>query len=379
MNAGRLYAVLQLVKQDYEKNETLGRLQATIDALSTSIAAVSESNAVAFRDALTELYAALDQSPLNSATPSQVEILKEIGAVDKVGSGLRSEIENTLDSNTVTPAKGLAELQRIGQVLSNFGGLVEQIVNGFEELKIAYEDLEPGESEIGVLIPWPVVHTNLEGLQKSLHDYDRALKTFGELAENNPESPIIRSVGSSALQLFIQSTPAIALCIATAIERLCALYKQILEIKILRKKVREQSLPDSVSSTIEAHEQKVAESGIDKIVEDLVKEFGKQKPKERLNELRVALRSALRFLAEQIDAGVDLEVRAEPPRPKDVAENEGEPVKSEKTKRALEAARKTTLRIQKAGAAMRTLDRTGEPILALDIGEKGKKPPSSKA
>ncbi len=280
MNAGRLHAVLELVKQDYEKNETAGKLQAAIDALSTSITTPNESNAVTFRDALANLYAALDQSPLNSATPSQVEILKEIGAFDKVGSGLRSQIENTLNDNTVTPANALAELQRTGQVVVNFGKIVEQIVNGFDELKIPYEDLEPGESEVGVLIPWPVIHRDLEGLQKSLREYDRALKTFGELAEDNAESPIIKSVGSSALQLFIQSTPAIALCIATAIERLCALYKQILEIKILRKKISEQSLPESVASTIEAHEKTVAESGIDKIVEDLVKEFGKQRPKD---------------------------------------------------------------------------------------------------
>jgi hypothetical protein len=153
----------------------------------------------------------------------------------------------------------------------------------------------------------------------------------------------------------------------------------ILEIKILRKKISEQSLPGSVASTIEAHEKTVAESGIDKIVEDLVKEFGKQRPKERLNELRNALRTGLRFLAQQIDAGVDLEVRAEPPRPKDVAEDAGQPVKSEKAKRALETARKTTARIQRAGAAMRTLDRTGDPILALDFGEKGKKSSSSEA
>jgi hypothetical protein len=115
MNAGRLHAVLELVKQDYEKNETAGKLQAAIDALSMSITTPNESNAVAFRDALANLYAALDQSPSNSATPSQVEILKEIGAFDKVGSGLRSEIENTLNDNTVTPANALAELQRIGQ------------------------------------------------------------------------------------------------------------------------------------------------------------------------------------------------------------------------------------------------------------------------
>ena len=43
MNAGRLHAVLEHIKQDYEKNEVLGRLKATVDALSASISAVTEA------------------------------------------------------------------------------------------------------------------------------------------------------------------------------------------------------------------------------------------------------------------------------------------------------------------------------------------------
>ena len=373
MNAGKLHAVLEMVRQDYEKNDTVAKLQAAVDALSKSITAVNEDNALTFRNAVANLYAALDLSSVNLAAPSESETLKEIGALDKVGDGLKAEIENSLNSNTVTPANALAELQRIVEVVSTFNEVVVQILTGFDALKIPYDTLQPGESEIGVLIPWPVVHSNLEGLQKNLQGYDRALKALGELAEDNPKSPIIRSVGSSALQMFIDASPVIALAIATTIERLCALYKQILEIKVLKEKVRAQKLPESVSTSIETHEQQIAESGIDKIVEDLVKEFGKNKPKERLNELRTALRGALRFLAAQIDAGVDLEVRSEPPRPKDVAQSEGESVKSGKAKRAIEAARKTTARIQKAGIAMRALERTGEPILALEFEKKGRK------
>jgi len=373
MNAGRLHAVLEMVRQDYEKNEIIARLQTSVDALNTSIASATESNGVAFRESLQDLYAAIDESPVAAAPPSQLDILREIGGFDKVGAGLKAEIESTLDSNSVTPANALAELQRILEVVSSFAVVIGQVVSGFDELNIPYETLEPGESEVGVLIPWRVVHSSIGGLHKGLQQYDRALKTFGELAEDNPESPTIKSVGSSTLQLFISSTPGIALCIATAIERLCALYKQVLEIKVLRKKVNEQSLPDTVVSSIKEHEQNITESGIDKIVEDLVKEFGKGKPKERLNELRTALKWALKFFADQIDSGVDLEVRSEPPRPKDVADSEGEPVKSDKTKRALEQARKTTARIQRAGIAMRALNRSGEHVLALEFNDSVKK------
>ena len=108
-------------------------------------------------------------------------------------------------------------------------------------------------------------------------------------------------------------------------------------------------------------------------MEGLIREFGKKRDKERLNELRTGLRTALRFLAAQIDAGVSMEVRSEPPRARDVAESEGEDVKSAKTKRALEKARKIAARIQRAGVAMRALKRASEPILALESPVEKKK------
>ncbi len=373
MNAGRLHAVLAQINREYKTSELLAKLQASVNALSASINSPTEANATAFTAALTELYAALDQFETNSATSSQLEILNEIGAFDKVGDGLRAKIQSSLDSNNVTPANALTELQNALEVITQFSAVVSEIVDGFEALKIPSDELNPEESEIGVQVPWPVIDSNLEGLQKELHQFDKALKTFGELVEDNPQSPTVRSVGSSMLQVFIHSTPAVALCVATALERLCALYKQILEIKLLKKQVREKSLPDNVAASIEAHEQQIAEKEIERIVNDLIREFGKNREKERLNELRTALRVALKFLATQIDAGVDMEVRSEPPKARDIAASEGENVKGPKTKQALERARKIATRIQRAGVAMRALKRAGEPILALEPPVKRRK------
>jgi len=379
VNAGRLHAVLESIKQDYEKNGVVEKLQATVNALSASISSTTEANANVFREALADLYAALDQSSSISAMPSQLEILQEIGGADKTGLGLRERIQSTLDANNVTPANALAELQKMLEGVTQFAEVVVKTVEGFDELKIPYDELEPGETEIGVQVPWPVIHSNLEGLQEEIHEFDKALRIFGEVAEDNPQSPEIRAVGSSELQLFIQSTPAIAVCVATALERLCALYKQILEIKLLKKQLREKRLPDKVMASVEEHQQQLADKGIEKIANDIMREFSKKRDKERQNELRNGMRAALRFLAAQIDAGVDMEVRSEPPRAKDVAESEGENIRSAKTKIALEKARQTVVRIKRAGVAMRALKRTGEPILALEQPPKRKEKKNDKS
>lgn len=345
-------------------------------ALSSSIDSSDEAQTAAFSAALTDLNAALDQSPSASATPSRLAIFDEIGATDKIGDGLRTAIQNILEANNVTPANALVELQKIFDKVSKFSTVVSQVVGGFEQLKILYDELDPGETEVGITIPFKVIDSSLDGLHKELHDLDKALKMFGELVDEDPESATIKTIGSSALQVFLDSSPGLALCLATAFERLCALYKKILEIKLLRKQLGEKSLPETVTAPIEAHERQIAAKEIETIANDLIKEFSKKKDKERENELRNGIRAALRFFAEQIDAGVDMEVRAEPPKAKTVAENEGHRVNSLAAKQALEKARKIATRIQNAGSAMRALKRADGPILTLEEPPRadGKRP-----
>jgi hypothetical protein len=370
MNVGRLYAALESIERDYEKNQVVPKLQELVNALSNSISSSTEQNAVAFNTALSGLYSALDESPSNSATPSRLAIFEEIRASNKLGLGLRKRIQNILEANNVTPANALAELQKLLEEMSRFSQIIAQMIAGFEVLKIEYDDLSPGETEIGITVPFLVVSSNLEGVGNELHEFDKALKIFGELVEENPTSPQVKTIGSSALQIFLESTPGIALCVATALERLCALYKQILEIKLLRKKLGDKALPEKITGPIEAYERQIAGKEIEKIANDLIKEFSSKKDKARENELRNGVRGALRFFAEQIDKGVDMEVRSEPPKAKAVAETEGESVKSPAAKRALEKARTTATRIQNAGKAMRALTRAEGPILALDQGSE---------
>jgi hypothetical protein len=373
MNAGRLHLALEVVARDYEDNEVIAKLRKLLETLTASIDSTDEAAANMFTEALTDVYATLSRSPSISEPPSQAKILEEIGASDKIGTGLSDRIQAVLDTNNVTPANALAELQKIAAEVEHFAGIVKQTIEGFEALHIDYDRLLPGETEFGVLIPWAVIDSNLEGLQKETREFDKALKIVSELVEESPQSPHIRSVGSSNLQLFLSSTPAIAACLIAAVERLCALYKQILEIRSLRKQLREKSLPKELTAPIEAHEEIMASNEIEKIADALVKEFSKVKDKGRENELRNGLVVTLRFFAAQIDAGVDMEARSEPPKAKTIADDQGESIKSPKTKRALEEARRLAARIQSGGTVMRTLKRGGGPVLTLAEGTSAAK------
>jgi hypothetical protein len=96
-----------------------------------------------------------------------------------------------------------------------------------------------------------------------------------------------------------------------AVERVVTLYKQLLEIRICRQKLKEQGVPDKETTGIENHANHMMENGIDKIAVEVIDKYHKKGDRGRKNELTNAVRISLNKLANRIDHGFNIEVRVE--------------------------------------------------------------------
>ena len=153
-----------------------------------------------------------------------------------------------------------------------------------------------------------------------------------------------------------------AACLAVAIERVVALYKQLLEIRKLRLEIKKQGVPDDQTTGIENYANQLMETGIEKIAVEVVNEHHKKDDKGRKNELTNAVRISLRKVANRIDHGFNLEVRVEP-----IVKEKDEGKENPEIQRAIAA-------IQSATANMQFMKLEGQPILRLPEGkEKPKK------
>lgn len=245
-----------------------------------------------------------------------------------LGAGLASRITQIVMENNITPAKALEDLKTLVNEVNSFHDSISRLLEIFEILNIPTDSLEIGEAELAISYPGDFTKSNLEGLQVEMHKLDRALRTLGEVAGEDTGSLRLRAIGSSEYQLYLESAPALAAIVATAIERIVALYKKVLEIRKLRLEIARLETPEKVWKPFEDHEKAFEEKEINEIAKRLVGECYEGKDKGRKNELVVGVASALAYLATRIDHGVTVEVRTpnpeEPEKPEAAADSDPE-------------------------------------------------------
>ena len=107
-----------------------------------------------------------------------------------------------------------------------------------------------------------------------------------------------------------------ALIVASTVERLIAAYKNVLEIRLAHQKLKESGASDKALKAVAEDAEAKMDQGIKALVNELLKQAQPEIDKGRKNELRKELTVSLNALANRIDRGYSVEVRAgeiEPP------------------------------------------------------------------
>lgn len=286
----------------------------------------------------------------------------EIGGEELFGNTLKTNIESIFARNQITPAVALDELKQLHKKLKSFASALEQGAEAFVHFHIGNEKLNPGECEIGVLIPRDAVENNLLGFATELKEIGFILNTFSEVSTGKKDVLSIRTISSSDLLVYLKAAAPYAACVAVCIERVVALYKQLLEIRKLRQEISKQGVPAKETTGIENYANQLMQNGIDQIAVDVVNEYHKKDDKARKNELVNAVRISLNKIANRIDHGYNIEVRVAP-----VVE------KTEGVKGNIDTLRAITA-IPAAMANMQYMKLEGKPILRLpEVEDKTKK------
>ncbi|MEO5799998.1 MAG: hypothetical protein ABIZ70_13325 [Gemmatimonadales bacterium] len=353
MNAERLHALVLGIQADLQKTGAVAALQQLRDNLQNQVNSPQEASyQQQITTVLGKLETALPSAPSNQFPPTWRELLGEIGAIDLLGQPLLDNLVGIFQRNQITPSAALEEVKPLFARLEQLQTAVTSILSGFQSLKVPSEELAPGEVELGILIPRDAVGNKLLEFGQELTRLNSTLAVFSELSGSGRPGFELRTISSSGLSVFLDVAPSVGACLAIAIERTVALYKQLLEIRKLRTELEGQGVPVSVLAPIDKHANMHMANGLDPVVEELISRYWRGDNEPRINELRTELRHALNAIANRIDAGYNLEVRTNPP---EVADDE-----------ATDEARNSDYgAIAEAASNMRFLRTEGRPILSL--------------
>lgn len=367
MNAERLHVIALAIRDDLAETRLEKIMAQLVAALQNQ---VNQPQAPEHQQQVsTHLAALLKVLPTarsNDFSPAWKQLLKELGAEHLLGAPLADEIRAVFVRNQITPSVALDQLRQLQQQFAKFKQGLDQVIAGFDSLKIGREQLAAGECEPGVLIPRSGVDNRLNEFAEELAVLDQILGDFAEVATGSRPGFGIRSISSSDLSVYLDSAPAVAACLAVAAERLVSFYKQLLEIRKLHQELKTQGVPHKKLKGITDHADSLMSDGIEQLATDLINQYYRKDDDARRNELTVALRFALTKIARRIDKGYNIEIRMEPlPESKN---QEGVPDTASESAKHL-------VTIKSAYKGLQFIALNGSPILGLAEGKNAKVKP----
>jgi hypothetical protein len=315
MNAERLHAIAIILNQEMTETDSDRKLREVVNSLQNVINQPQQSqHQQNLANNLKSLYSALIDKPSDRFSPAWRQLLSEIGGEKLFGGALKSEIENILSRNQITPAVALEELMELQKEVQSFKAALEQLLSSFRQFAIGDEKLTSGHCEIGILIPRKAVDNQLIHFAEELNELAFILNTLSEVATGKKDLLEIKTISSTDLTVYLKAVAPYAACLAVAVERIVSLYKQLLEIRLHRTALLKQGVPEERTAPIDEYANNLMKMGTDKIADEIVEKFYKKKESGRRNELITATKISLNRIANRIDRGYNIEVRVEPIR-----------------------------------------------------------------
>lgn len=357
MNVERLHRIVLDLKSDLKSHKIISLMQNVRDSLQNTVNnpahGTYQTELVTHLDLL---YNALKQCDYNEYSPGWKEIIDEISSGILFGISLEEHIKSIFLQNTITPAKALEDIIAIHERIVNFDAALINIISAFSILNIEEENLEPGQCELGYMIPRRYVHNKLSALKKEINELNFILNSISEAVTGEKQEFEVKTISSSDFLLYVLISLSVGNVLSKATERILNHYKQILEIKVLRNQLKEKGVPASKTKAIESHTNSMMEEEIKLIAKEVISEYYKGKDIGRKNELENSIVISLNKLANRIDLGFNVEIRVEPlPQPAD-----GEVISKEKQKDI-----DLVNSIQHSSKNIQFIENDGESILGL--------------
>ena len=365
MNAERLHAVCLALQNEINQINIQNKLQQIVKSLQQIVNQPQQPQPQQqLSNVLTQFYEELSDSQSDGFSPAWRQSLEEIGGENLLGTALSERIKEIIERNQITPSAAHQELQQIQQEFERFKSGIDNTVTGLKSLNIGYEQLSPGECEVGVVIPRKAVNNQLDEFGKELQELNFILGTFSELSSGTRENYEIKSISSSDLGIYLAAIPPVAACIAHAAEKIIDLYKKLIEIRKHKAELKILGLKEKELKGITDHSNKIMKEGIESLTVEVVNNYYVGNDDNRKNELSNAVKISLNKIANRIDQGFNIEVRAEPEE--EPTEENGETDQQKKDRAFI-------LKVIEASETLRFLNLEGERILSLPEKAETKK------
>lgn len=314
MHLGRFHRVIELLNTEFKNINPHGLLQDIVGNLN-AVSANPGNLEIAgnFKQSLEKCRQALAQSPLNRPRPITESMLQSIGADEFIGDRLFRRVMAAIESNPGAPALSVQLLTKLQEKTQQFFKTVAALDTAFTNLQVEYDDLEPGEAEVGLIIPKNDNASTLQDLAKEFKEWHIALMPIVEVFDPEASPLQIKVCSTTDWTLYLAATPAILTGVSYCLKRVNEILREALEMRNLLEQLVKRNASPAAVEQLEEENNKKLEVDLKKFAEEVVDERLRNAEEGRKNELKIHLAISLKTLAHKVTTGAKVEVRLLPP------------------------------------------------------------------
>lgn len=364
MHLGRFHAVIAELNQHFIEAALAGKLEQCASQLDSFASSKNQAHLDAFKEELSNLLKASEITRLDLLQPQAQQVIAELGLQKLMPPTIQTRVNEEIAEASFDPSGLGTRLRSLATEIADKAAQIKKIDSAFEDLHVEYQALPENRAEIGILLPREIVGDNLGELLAELAQINKLFRATNELVASAEYDPRVITISSSWWQIFLDLGVSQIPLWVIAIERIVALFKSNLEIKVLKRQIEENNLPAAISEQIQAEIDRRIERGLNDLAEELRAKFAQTNDQARLNEIETQMRHGLTHLARRLSQGAQVEINVELPDKIDGAQDpEGDEraLSNDERARVVELAQ-LQARARMVSAATVLLDRS-EPLL----------------
>ena len=309
MNTSKLIELAQLlIEQDAQCN-----LQSNLTAVYNAIAnLVSSPGQPEFQKQFSQAYVSLNSSVkdlMSSLTPTQLDLISEIGGGPYFTEEMDKQIVEWNNENSLTPAVVQQKIAALMTARADYIANLNQLLSGMKKIGLEAGALQPGQAELGFLLPRPLFKNDFSDLITELDTVKKILNFFAEAMTGSSESIQVQQISTSdpIFGLIVNSVTAYG--VMKAITWAVSTCKTVDEIRVIRLKTATTKIytEDELKSMFD---DKIEEILVKRVTEQVSAIMQDKSPKVvNSNELEVKLTWALNNILYRIERGMRVELR----------------------------------------------------------------------
>jgi len=312
LNAARLREIVDKLVDANKRLRIQKLLAAVLSSVTNLASSPSDSNYqqqyVASLDALRTALTTLR----GEFQPAEIARIEELDGGADYLADIVGEIAGWMAENPATPSVVQAKIQELIDRRTAFVTAIEGAATSLQSLGIEIYELEPGQSEIGFLLPRNLFNNEFDGLIKELGAVRRIIRAFSEAATGSVEPIEVKQISTTDPLFTFALNAATIMMIGKAITWALDSWKKVEEIRNLRAQTARLNVPAAakIEATFEEAIKETIRSEISSKLDDLV---GALKGDDgRKNEQRNDLEWALESILARVERGMIVEIRMLP-------------------------------------------------------------------